>query len=236
MLVTARLLANQKAMQMTLIELLNLLKKHMRLVVVLPVACALAVAAYSVIFMRNVYTATTSMYVLVKNDSQNSNSNNLANELSASQMVTNDVAKLLKSDRVLKETAADLGIESLKAYKVSVGNETTSRVITLSVTGQDPQVAADFANKMVSNVSNTARKVMDIESVNVIDEASAPTGPSGPRRLLYTVVGLLAGLFAAVAIVVVADMLNTRIRNQEDLEQVIDVPVLGRIPAMKGGR
>ena len=73
---------------------------------------------------------------------------------------------------------------------------------------------------------------MDVQSINVIDQAEAPKDPSGPNRLLYTAVAFLAGLFAAVAIVVLSDMLNTRIRNQEELEELLGVPVIGRVPQM----
>jgi capsular polysaccharide biosynthesis protein len=220
---------------MTLLELLQLLKRHLRLVVALPVACALVMGAYSVLLMRDTYTASTSMYVLAKGDTSTS-SNSLSQDLSASQMLTNDVAKLLKSDRIVSQTGEQVGVPGLKGYTVDVENETTSRVITLSVTGPNPQTAADVANAMVQNVSEVAQDVMSIEAVNSIDSAVAPQSPSGPRRALYVAVAALAGLFAAVAIVVVADMLNTKIRGQHDLEEVVPVPVIGRIPVTREGR
>lgn len=203
---------------MTLLELLYLLKKRLKLVIVLPLVCALAVG----------------MYVLVQHD--NANSNSLSSDLSASQMVTNDVATLLKSDRMALETAKALGLEDLKGYTTSITSFTTSRVLTLEVTGTDPQRTADIANKMAEEVSGVPREVMNVDSVNVVDSAKVPTSPSGPKRPLYIAVGFLAGLFAAVAIVVVADMLNTKVRGEQDLEELLDIPVIGRISAMKGGR
>lgn len=219
---------------MTLLELFRLLKKHLQIVVLLPVACALVVGLYSVIFVRNQYTATSSMYVLAQNDSSNSNS--LYSDLNASQMLTNDVAKLLKSDRIVSQVGSEVGIEGLKGYSVSVTSETTSRVIALSVTGPDPQTAADIVNKMIEDVSGVAQSVMNVESVNPVDMAQAPEKPSGPNRLLYTLVAFVAGLFAAIAIVVVSDMLNTKVRGSEDLEELVDVPIIGRIPNVQGGR
>lgn len=219
---------------MTLLELFRLLKKHLQIVVLLPVVCALVVGLYSAIFVRNQYTATSSMYVLAQNDSSNSSS--LYSDLNASQMLTNDVAKLLKSDRVVNQVGSEVGIEGLKGYSVSVTSETTSRVITLSVTGPDPQTAADIVNKMIEDVSGVAQSVMNVESVNPVDMAQAPENPSGPNRLLYTLVAFVAGLFAAIAIVVVSDMLNTKVRGSEDLEELVDVPIIGRIPNVQGGR
>ena len=89
---------------MTLLELLHLLRKHLRLVVLLPVACALVMGVYSYLFMRNTYTASTSMYVLALNQDTTA-SNSLSTDLSASQMISNDVSTLLTSDRALAASA-----------------------------------------------------------------------------------------------------------------------------------
>ena len=219
---------------MTLLDLFHLLRKHLKLVILLPLACMLAAGVYSFVMMSNTYSATVSMYVLVQQD--NANSHSLSSDLSASQMVTNDVATLLKSDRVVNETASSLGLENLKGYKTAITSSTTSRVLSLEITGPDAQVAANIANKMADEVSTVAHDVMNVDSVNVVDSAKVPTAPSGPKRPLYMAVGLLGGLFVAVAIVVVEDMLNTKVRDQEELEELLGVPVIGRIPAMKGGR
>ena len=219
---------------MTLLELLHLLRKHLKLVIALPLVCMLAVGAYSYVAMPNTYSATVSMYVLVKQE--NANSNSLSSDLSASQMVTNDVATLLKSDRVVNETASALGLDGLKAYKTSITSSTTSRVLSLEVTGPDAEMAANVANKMADEVSSVAHDVMNVDSVNVVDSAKVPTAPSGPKRPLFMAIGLLGGLFMAVAIVVVSDMLNTKVRDEEELEELLGLPVIGRIPAVKGGR
>lgn len=219
---------------MTLLELLKLMRKHLRLVIALPIVCAIAMGLVSFLFMPNTYTASTSMYVLTK--SNNDTGGVSSTDLSASQMLTNDVATLITSDRVTKDTATALQMNSLDDYKIAVTSETTTRVITLSVTGQDAQSTAIIANELAKNVSDVAQEVMDVQSVNVIDEAATPDIPSGPKRALYTAVAFLAGLFLAVAIVVLMDVLNTRVRGAEDVEELLGVPVIGRIPAMKEGK
>lgn len=221
---------------MTLLELFQLLRKHLRLVVALPVGCALIMAVVSFALMGNTYTAQTSMYILANSNAESQSAN--YTDLTASQLLANDVATLLQSDRVEADAASSLGLTDLSDYKVSVTSETTTRVISLVVTGPDPQGVADVANEMASQVSVVAQDVQMADSINVIDEAVAPTSPSGPNRMLYIAVAFLAGLFLAIAIVVLMDMLNTRIRSAEDAEELLGVPVVGRIPAMKkkGGK
>lgn len=217
---------------MTLLELLDLLKKRIKLVVALPIALAILVGIYSYVGLSDTYTSTVSMYVLVSQEDSTAVTS-LQNDLSASQMVANDVATLLKSNRVLSGAASELGLESLKGIKTSITSSTTSRVISLTVTGEDPHVAADLANEMSTKISEVAREVMNVESVNVVDSAKVASRPSGPNRALYVAVGLLAGLFVAVALVVLEDMITIKIRGQEGLEDLLGVPVIGRIPVVK---
>ena len=221
---------------MTLLELLQLMRKHLKLVILLPIVCALAMGVYSYAFMANTYTASTSMYVLAKQTSANSDNAANYSNLNASQMLANDVSTLLKSDRIAADTVKNLHLDSLKGYSTKVTSETTSRVITLSVTGSDPDTSAAIANEMASNVSKVAQQVMDVQSVNVIDQAVSPSSPSGPNRSMYIAVALLAGLFIAIAIVVVSDMLNTKVRNAGEVEELLGLPVIGRMPAVKGGK
>ena len=126
---------------MTLQELLSVLRNHLRLVILLPLLAALAVAGIAV-FLPNQYTASTTMYVLVTSG-DGSTATTTSNDLTASQMITNDVATLMKSDRVKADTASDLGLADLRGFKISVTSSTTSRVVTLSVTGSNAQSAAD---------------------------------------------------------------------------------------------
>ncbi len=219
---------------MTLLELFQLLKKHLQLVITLPVVCAIAMGIVSFAVMDNTYTATTTMYVRANSTDDNGQMN--YNDLSASQMLSNDIATLLDSDSVKSGAAKELGLTDLDDYKVSVSSETTTRVITLSVTGTDAKETAEVAKAMASSVSTVAQNVGAAQSINVIDEAKTPEAPSGPKRMLYVAVAFLAGIFIAVAYVVLADMLNTRIRGAEEAEELLGIPVVGRIPAMKGGK
>lgn len=215
---------------MTLVDLLAQLKKHLLLVIILPILSGLVVFAVAW-FLPNEYTASTTMYVLSRDDAEEA-ATVTTQDLNVGQMLTSDVSTLMKSDRVKKDVAEMVGLPNLKGYNFNITSSTTTRVITLAVTGKDPEMTAEVANATVKEVSTVASEVMQIQSVNVIDTASVPTSPSGPRRLLYTVVGAFGGLFLAVAIVMLRDMLDTRVRNGAEAEEIVNVPVVGHFPAM----
>ena len=218
---------------MTLLELFKLLRKHLTLVIALPIVLAIATAGVSWGLLQNQYTATVSVYVLSGQGSEPSG-NSAYTDLTASQLMANDISALAKSETVQKKTADSLGMSSLDGYKISVESSTTTRVIEISVTAGKADAASIVANEIAASLSSVAQGVMGVESVNVVDEAQVPDSPSGPPRAMYTAVAFLAGIFLAVAIVVLMDMLNTRVRNPEEAEELLGVPVIGRIPTIKG--
>lgn len=219
---------------MTLLELLQIIRKHLKLCIALPIIFALATAVFSFVALANTYTASVSMYVLA-NSSETKVGTTLSTDLSASQMLTNDVSELIKSERVLNQTANQLGMteQELEKYDVEVTSSTTTRLITIEVTGDTPNSAAAIANGLANTTNTVAQEIMDIEAVNVIDQAATPDEPSGPPRTMYVAVAFLAGIFVAVAIVVVMDMVNTRIRKPEEIEELLEIPVIGKIPTIK---
>lgn len=217
---------------MTLLELIKLLRKHLKLVIALPIACAIAMATFAWLFLPNQYSASVSMYVLTKSDSESSGVSNT--DLTASQMLTNDVAALIERDRVLSDAASALHMDSLAGYDIKVTSATTTRVLTLTVTGESAQSVAIVANQLAATTDNVAQEAMDVRAVNAIDKAVEPAAPSGPPRAMYTAVAFLAGIFLAVAIVVLIDMVNTRVRSAEEAEELLGLPIIGRIPTIKG--
>lgn len=218
---------------MTLLELLQLMKKRWYLCVILPVLAALATAGYSWGFMPNEYTSSVSLYVLTTSEDSNT-SGVTSGDMTASQQLANDIAVLAESHRVVSATADALGMQDLDDFKVSVSSETTNRVITLNVTGMRPEAVAQVANELAEQTSDSAVEIMDVQAVNIIDEAQASTTPSGPNRVMYTAVAFLAGLFAAIALIVLMDMMDTTVRDPEDAAELLGVPVIGRMPAIKG--
>ncbi len=219
---------------MTLLELLTFMRKHWKVVLALPFACAFETSLFGGAALPNTYTASVSMYVLTKASTASGADGITNTDLTASQMLTNDVATLIKSERVITDTAKSLQMTSLDDYKVNVTSSTTTRVVTVSVTGESAQSVAIIVNQLAKTIDEVAQEVMDVRSVNVIDEAGEPQVPSGPPRVMYTTVALFAGLFVAMALVVLMDMLNTRVRNPEEIEELLGVPVIGRIPVIKG--
>lgn len=201
------------------------------MVVASTLACALIAALFCWGTMPDRYTASTSLYVLTKSSNDGISVTN--NDLSASQMLTNDVAMLVKGTRVRGDVVDALGLESLSGYDVDVVSSTSTRVITVSVSGSDPELAARIADAVAKATNTVAQEVMEVKSINVINSADVPTSPSGPPRGVYTVAAAVAGFMLSIAVVLVIEKTNGHVRDAEEASELVGLPVIGRIPDMK---
>ena len=218
---------------MTLLELLQLLRKKLALVIALPVVFALATGIYSYAFMEDVYTSSVQLYVLTQSKTSTDSGYATSSDTTASQQLANDIAVLAASNSVKSATATALGMTSLDSYTIDVSSATTNRVITLKVTGKSPDAAKLVADELAQQTATRSVQIMGLQSVNIVDKATTPDSPSGPNRKMYIAVAFLAGLFVAIAIVVLLDMLNTTVKSREEAEEIFGLSVLGVLPEVK---
>jgi capsular exopolysaccharide synthesis family protein len=74
----------------------------------------------------------------------------------------------------------------------------------------------------------------DLNPGEILLGADVPTSPSSPKHALNLALGLFAGLFLGGVAAFVRDRTDDRVREREDLEQAVGVPVLATIPDTPG--
>jgi succinoglycan biosynthesis transport protein ExoP len=72
--------------------------------------------------------------------------------------------------------------------------------------------------------------------LQVLDPPSLPVQPSSPNRMRISLVGLLVGLAIGLAFALEREMTDSRVRDDEDLDNIVPVPVLVSIPRISTPR
>jgi len=181
-------------------------------------------------FIQPTYTSTTRIYVV----NQATDNNNLsAQDLQAGTYLVNDYKEIITSNDVLSEVIKDekLNLSEAELSKmVSVNIPTDTRLISISVkakTGQDAQV---LANKVREVASKKIKTVTKVEDVTTLEEAKLPSSPSSPNIKRNVLLGAILGGFVAIVAVLVREVLDDRIRRPEDVEDVLEMTLLGIVP------
>ena len=97
--------------------------------------------------------------------------------------------------------------------------------------------AAQRAYEAVSLSASQTRLQSLSNQTNVVrlNTATAPLDPSSPKLLLNLLIAAFAGTLLGVALAVLLEFANRRVRSSEDLVHMLDLPVLASITSSGGG-
>ncbi len=183
----------------------------------------------SVFFIKPKYTSTTRIYVV----SRSSDTTLTNQDLQAGSYLVNDYKEVITSSEVL---ASVIDQEKLSmstgqlSGKISVNIPTDTRVISISVTDTDAQRACDIANTVREVAAEKIKAVTKVDDVTTLESATKASHPSSPNVKKNAAVGFLAGAFVAIVGILVAEVLDDRIRRPEDIEEVLGLTLLGVVP------
>lgn len=215
------------------IDLLYLLKKLWEkkvLILFSTVLFGLLALLISVFILKPTFTSSTRIYVA----NQTSDNNNLtAQDLQAGNYLVNDYKEIITSDSVLADVISREGLSITNAelsemIEVSIPNDT--RIITISVNNTDPSDAQRFANSLREIAAEKIKVVTKVEDVTTIEDAKLPELPSSPNIKRNVVLGALAGIFIAVVLILLLELLDDRVRRPEDIEEVLGLVLIGTVP------
>ena len=183
----------------------------------------------SVFFMKPKYTSTTRIYVV----SRSSDTSLTNQDLQAGSYLVNDYKEVITSSEVLS-SVIDQEKLSMSASELSkdiaVTIPTDTRVISISVTDTDAQRACDIANTVREVAAEKIKAVTKVDDVTTLESATKPSHPSSPNVKKNAAIGALAGVFLAVVGILVAEVLDDRVRRPEDIEEVLGMTLLGVVP------
>ena len=123
---------------------------------------------------------------------------------------------------------------------VTIESVNETEVISITATTVNPELSAKICEYIAQVAPDLLTRVTMAGSIETIGTAKVPEVPSSPNVKMITLVGLLAGVVIAMAIVIISDLLDNRIKISEDFKKRFDdIPVLAEIPdlyeAEKGG-
>jgi succinoglycan biosynthesis transport protein ExoP len=150
-------------------------------------------------------------------------------------------AELVRSTPVLESALqnakAPLTPNELRS-NVRGESEQQTRLITIRARDRDPAQARSLANALAAGLVRVVsvapgptlpgRQVRQPPRVRVVEPAVEATRIR-PRSLLLTEFGALAGLFGALAVVLLVESRSRRVKDEDELVRLVSVRVLGSV-------
>ena len=221
---------------MELRDYIRILRKSWVLILVLALT-GIGVASALSILQTPKFSATAKVFVSTQgsgstSDLQQGNTFTVQRVKTYSDLVTTSVVLL----PVI--AALDLGIPADElAKRITASAPLDTSIINITVIDTDPVRAAGIANAASQSLTAVVQQFETSDSANATStvkltraqEATVPSVPVSPNVPLNIALGALLGLALGVGLAVLRETLETRIRNEHDVEQVTDAAILGGI-------
>lgn len=214
-------------------EIFQTLKQRWRLLVAIPLFAMLVSAIISSFVLTPMYERSTQLLVNQAVPEGQLNQQVVRNNLE----LIDTYSEIIKSPRILNEVIETEGFDmtygDLEAA-VSVGSQSNSQVVTITVESESPADATLLTNSIATVFQEQIPDIMSIDNVSILSEAEIGEDPTpvSPKPLLNIAIAFVVGLMAAVGLAFLLEYLDTTIKTEKDIENIIDLPVLGVVSNM----
>ncbi|MFC8799083.1 polysaccharide biosynthesis tyrosine autokinase [Streptomyces griseoincarnatus] len=221
---------------MGIIDYVRVARKRWTFIVAPVLACLLVVLVYSY-SQPPLYTAQSLVFVSFSS-AQTTTELNAGATYVQRQVVsyTNLVGAERVLDPVVEELGLDTGTPALRK-RVTAESPADTVLIQISATDEEPVLAAKISDAVAQNL---AKEVAELETpveeetspvrLEVVRNAVVPTAPSAPNIRLNVAVALITGLMLGAGLAALREVLDTRVRSEEDVVALTDTAVIGHIP------
>ena len=192
-----------------LMELFSALWAKKTIIILSAVFMALVAFVGTKMFVTPKYTSVTKLFVMTKNDDTSASAT--YTDLQTGSMLTKDYMELVKSRPVLEKTISKLKLDVTPeelAGMITTETPTDTRIMSISVTDDDPKEAKQIADTLRKAVSVQITEIMNADSVNTVEEANLPTSPSSPNVKKNMMLGALLGLVISMGFIVLISILD----------------------------
>ena len=221
----------QNTMEIDVFHLLKILWKRKILIALVAIVAGALAFAYSAFIVKQEFTSTTRIYVVNRNQGDKPGLTN--QDLQAGSYLVKDYREIILSQDVLEKVTSNLKLDlSPKdlANKVRVTVPVDTRIVSISVNDRVPEEASRIANSLREVAAEKIISITRVSDVTTLEEARPATAPSSPNIRRNTIIGLLGGTVFMVIAVLIVELVDTRVKRPEDIEDVMQIALLGVVP------
>lgn len=219
---------------MELVEYLEIIKKRIWIIVSVTIVLTLTAALLSIFVLSPVYEGKVTL--IIGRASNTKNDEIGYDDILMYQTLVKTYGELAKSRLVIDETISklDFGLKYEEMEdKLKVNPKGDTQILEIAVEDQSPQRAAVMANTLSEVFIEKVKIMMGSEDVKIMDAAQIPEKPVKPKILLNIAVAGFLGLMLSLGLVFLLEYLDNTLKNEDDIEKVLGIPVLAAIPRVQ---
>lgn len=222
---------DQNTLEIDVFQLFRTLWKRKLVILLVAIITSSVAFAYSTFVIKPEFTSTTRIYVVNRNQGEKSGLTN--QDLQAGSYLVKDYREIILSQDVLEKVVSDLKLDLTPkglANKIKVTVPVDTRIVSISVNDRVAEEASRIANSLREVAAQKIISITRVSDVTTLEEARPAISPSSPNIRRNTVIGAGLGAGLVIVVVLLIELFDDRVKRPEDIEDVMEIPLLGIIP------
>lgn len=217
-------------------DILGVLRKNLIFIIITCLVFSLGSFFVTNFLVTKHYTSTISLYVEtvdLQPDSQNSAIYSLNMQNYALKLV-NTYIRMLDTNTFYTKLATELNDKYTPdelSKMISYKSDETTEVFDVSVVSESPTESKVIADTIAEVAPETISNLKSNAKLKVCDEAQLPTKPSSPSLSRNVIIAFAIGLLLALAVSFIRHFLDKKIKYDDEMTTILDIPVLAAIPS-----
>jgi len=209
--------------------LLRILRKYAAVIAAVTVFAAIAAFIASEFVLPKRYSAVAKFYI---ENSRVQSEMVHVQDITAARNMVNTCAELFTTRSItaqLKEEAGvDYTVDELMDM-VRMGTSNNTEFLRITITAGNPRMAEYLLEHFVVICERRFNSVVVSGSISLVDEPYSTGRPIFPNTQLFIIAGFFAGFLLTFLIVFVKEILDIKVKAEDDLFKIYEIPVFAEV-------
>ena len=215
--------------EINLKDLFNYFMSKILIFIITTVLILLLGNIYSLVLKTPLYKSTTSLVLVNESDKDSITQS----DLTLNNNLVGTYTEIIKSRNVLGQVVKNLRLKESTgslSSKINVTSVSNSQIIKINVSDADNKKAKLIADEIAKVFIEETSKLYKLNNIKVIDEASIENSPYNMNIIKENIIYLAIGCALGLGIILLMYSLDTTIKTIEDIEEKLELTVLGNVP------
>lgn len=219
--------------EISLVELLSILKKRLGLIINSILVGILITSIYTFFIATPMYNSTTDLIVNRGQAEQTSviERTEIDTNLQLINTYSDIITRPVILDHVLEELDMDISSSEL-ADRFTITNENDSQMFTITVTDDNPYDAATIANTTAAVFQEQMPEILSVDNVAILSIADPSEHPVSPNNTLNIIIGAMLGLVAGIGAALLIEFFDNTVKDDRFIVEELGWTSLGRVSEM----
>ncbi|MDV4150434.1 Wzz/FepE/Etk N-terminal domain-containing protein [Clostridium sp. AL.422] len=219
---------------MSLEQFLGILRKRIRLILLTILVFTVISIVLSFYVINPKYEATTKFFI-GKEFSEEEKYYNQSDVIMYQNLIKT-YSEIIKTPDIILNSIEKSKISSeVKdvTNRLEVVAIADTQILEVRYRSIDPTESRKLVNNLTNEFIKISRELVPNGSVKIIQKVRVSNEPVTPNKPINILIGVFSGIVVGLLIAFIAESLDKKIRSKEELENIIDIPIIGILPLIE---